>query len=125
MTLRDQVPDLLLAVISILISLGAGVLVYPAMGIWAAPLFLILLFLLLYGSARARGWSSPVTLPVVRSHAFSELFLGLGLITMALAVSWFLGLVISRAFSDVWGILSGLCIFGAVMLVISAARDWK
>jgi hypothetical protein len=101
MTSREQVPDLFLVVISVLIPVCAGVLVSPLAGIRVVPLFLILFFFLLYGSARSRGWSSPVTLPVVRSRAFSELFLGLGFITLALAASWFLGLAISRAFSEV------------------------
>lgn len=125
MELDEPVPDFLVVLISLIIALLIGYLVQNIIGNWAAVLILIILFSLLYLFARSRGWSAPFTLPLVRSSLLSEFFLGLALIISAFAVSWILGMVISKAYSDIWGILAGLCIFGTLALIISAARNWQ
>jgi uncharacterized membrane protein len=122
---QERIQDLFFIAISIILPLIIGVLVYFTLGGLVAALLVTVFFFILSVVAHTRGWTSPVTLPVVRSPAMSELFLGLGVTTLALAVSWFLGVVISRAFSDMGGILAGLVIFGVIMLIISAARDWQ
>jgi hypothetical protein len=117
---------------SILVVISIGVAALSAMSVQhltdrygAALLFLIALFFLLYASAAMRRWTAPFVVPVVRSPLLSELFLGLALMVTALAVSWYIGLAVSRAFSDGEGILAGLLIFGAVMLAISTTRNWQ
>ena len=121
----EPVPDILVVLISLIIALLIGYLVENIIGNWAAVLFLLVLFSLLYAFARIRGWSAPFTLPLVRSPLLSELFLGLAVTISALAVCWILGTVISKVYSDMWGILAGLCIFGVIMLVSSASRNWQ
>ena len=123
---KGQVTDLLLVVISFIVALASAVLVKNIVGNYGiAIIFLIVLFFILYAFAAMRGWTLPFTVRFVHSSLLSEVFLGLGVITSALAVSWFLGITISRAFSDVEGIFSGLVIFGVVMLAVSSARDWQ
>lgn len=125
MAFRRPVQDFLLVVISIIIAFLTGALLQGSIGHWAAILSLVVLFSLLYGCARRRGWTAPFTLAVVGLPSLSELFLGLALITSTLGISWFLGVVISSTFSDMWGILAALCIFGVLMLGISASRNWQ
>jgi hypothetical protein len=121
----EPVPDFLVVLISLIIALLIGYLVQSIIGNWAVVLFLLILFSLLCAFARIRGWSAPFTLPLVRSPLLSELFLGLAVTISALAVSWILGTVISKVYSDMWGILAGLGIFGIIMLVSSASRNWQ
>ncbi|WP_292416648.1 hypothetical protein [Methanoregula sp.] len=125
MGFKEHIPDCILILLSILIALLAGSLLQGIGGHWAAIIALIILFGLLYFDARFRGWTAPFTLRVVRSSALSELFLSLALITAGLALSWFLGVVVSRMYSEVEGILVSLCIFGILMLVVSSGRNWQ
>jgi hypothetical protein len=125
MELDEPVPNVLVVLISLIIALLLAYLARGIIGNWAAILFLIVLFFLLDIFAGVRGWSVPFTLPLVRSSLLSELFLGLALMISALAVSWILGTLISKAFSDVWGILAGLCLFGILALIVSSARNWQ
>lgn len=94
-------------------------------GRWDAVLFLLILFLLLWVVSMKRHWSVPASLPFVRSSVGSEVILGLLIMIMALAVSWFIGTAISRAVSDSAGILAGLLIFGGIMMVVSISRKWQ
>ena len=120
------VPDILLAVGSVVVAALCTLLVQPFAGRYGMAItFLAALFLLLYLAASRRGWRAPFSLPVARSPVLSEVFLGLFLLVVALAISWYLGLALSRAFTDEDGILIGLVIFGALMLGISSYRDWQ
>lgn len=85
----------------------------------------MVLFTLLYFDARFREWTVPFTLRVVRSPALSELFLSLAFLTAGLALSWFLDVAVSRAYSDIEGVLLSLCLFGVMMLFISSGRYWQ
>jgi len=125
MGFKETVPDLILVLLSILLALLTASLLQGIGGHWAAVIALFILFTLLYFSARFRGWTAPFTLRVVRSSALSELFLSLALITAGLAISWFLGVVVSRTYSEVEGVLVSLCMFGVLMLVISSGRNWQ
>lgn len=125
MGLKDTVPDSILVLLSILIALLAGSLLQGIGGHWAAVISLVVLFTLLYFCARWKGWTAPFTLRVVRSSALSELFLSLALITASLAVSWFLGVVVSRTYSELEGVLLSLCLFGVLMLVVASGRNWQ
>jgi hypothetical protein len=125
MGLKDAVPDGILVLLSILLSLLTASLLQGIGGHWAAVISLMVLFTLLYFSARLRGWTTPFTLRVVRSSALSELFLSLALVTAGLAISWFLGVVVSRTYSEVEGVLVSLCLFGVLMLVVSSGRNWQ
>ena len=97
----------------------------PVLGRWDAVLFFIVLFFLLWAIATKRRWSIPHPLLFIRSTVVSDIFLGLLLTVIALAVSWFIGNAISHAYSDLMGILVGLVVFGAIMLVVSTAKEWK
>ena len=125
MGFKDRIPDCILILLSILIALLAGSLLQGIGGHWAAIIALAVLFTLLYFDARFRGWTAPFTLRVVRSSALSELFLSLALITAGLALSWFLGVIVSRTYSEVEGVLVSLCIFGILMLAVSSGRNWQ
>lgn len=125
MGFKDHIPDCILILLSILIALLAGSLLQGIGGHWAAIIALAVLFTLLYFDARFRGWTAPFTLRVVRSSALSELFLSLALITAGLALSWFLGVIVSRTYSEVEGVLVSLCIFGILMLAVSSGRNWQ
>ena len=125
MGFKDHIPDCILILLSILIALLAGSLLQGIGGHWAAIIALAVLFTLLYFDARFRGWTAPFTLRVVRSSALSELFLSLALITAGLALSWFLGVIVSRTYSEVEGVLVSLCIFGILMLAVSSGRIWQ
>ncbi|MFA4877668.1 MAG: hypothetical protein WC586_09650 [Methanoregula sp.] len=121
-----SLPDLLLVLIAVLVSLLSAVLAEGVIrGYGIAILFLIILFWLLWAVARKRNWLLAFPLPSVRSRHLSEVFLGIALFVSAIALSWYLGLAVSRAFSDVVGILAGLVIFGGIALAISASRDWQ
>lgn len=121
-----SVPDLLLVLIAVLAALLSAVSAESIIrGYGIAILFLIVLFWLLWAVARKRDWTLPFKVPVLRSSRLSEFFLGLALFISALAISWYLGLVISRSFSDTDGILAGLVIFGIIALFISMSRDWQ
>jgi phosphoglycerol transferase MdoB-like AlkP superfamily enzyme len=125
MGFKEHIPDCILILLSILIALLTGSLLQGIGGHWAAIIALVVLFTLLYFDARFREWTAPFTLRVVRSSALSELFLSLALITAGLALSWFLGVVVSRTYSEVEGVLVSLCIFGVLMLVVSSGRNWQ
>ena len=125
MGFKEHIPDCILILLSILIAILTGSLLQGIGGHWAAIIALVVLFTLLYFDARFRGWTAPFTLRVVRSSALSELFLSLALITAGLALSWFLGVVVSRTYSDVEGVLVSLCMFGVLMLVVSSGRNWQ
>jgi len=123
---KGQVTDLLLVVICIIAAALGAFLVKNIIGNYGiAIIFLLVLFFFLYAVAAIRGWTLPFTVRFVHSPLLSEVFLALGIITSALAVSWFLGLAISRAVSDVEGLFSGLVIFGIVMLAVSSLRNWQ
>lgn len=125
MGFNEHIPDFFLFILSILVAILTGSLLQGIGGHWAAIIALVLLFTLLYVSARFRGWTAPFTLRVVRSSSLSELFLSLALITAGLAVSWFSGVFVSRIFSEVEGVLVSLCMFGILMLVVSSGRNWQ
>ena len=126
MAQKMPVTDIILAVGSIVVAALCTILVQPYAGRYGMAIsFLAALFLLLYLASSFRGWRVPFPLPVARSSILSEIFLGLFLLVVALALSWYLGLAISRAFTDEDGILIGLVIFGALMLGFSAYRDWQ
>lgn len=125
MAIREPVPGFLLVGISLIVAFLFAALVRPISGRWDAVLFVIVLFFLLWAIASKRGWSIPYPLPFIRSSVVSELLLGLLLTILALAVSWLIGMAISRMVSDIAGILAGLVIFGAIMMVVSVSRDWQ
>lgn len=125
MGLKDTVPDVILLLLSILLALLTASLLQGIGGHWAAIFSLVVLFTLLYFCARFRGWNAPFTLRVVRSSALSELFLSLALVTAGLAISWVLGVVVSRTYSEVEGVLVSLCMFGILMLVVASGRNWQ
>lgn len=125
MVLKEPVPDFLLVIISLIVALLFAAVMQSIAGRWDAVLFVIVLFFLLWTIASKRGWSIPGALPFIRSSVMSEVLLGLLITILVLAVSWFIGSAISRAVSDIAGILAGLVIFGVIMLVVSASRDWQ
>jgi len=125
MASNGKILNILLLLISIIIALLIDSLLQGIGCHWAAIISLIVLFALLYICAVKRGWNAPFRLPVIGSSRLSELFLGLALVSFSLAVSWFLGVAISRAFSEVEGVLASLCVFGILMLVVSSAREWQ
>jgi hypothetical protein len=125
MVSRAPVPDILLVLIAFALPLALVLLVRDAYGLWAAVLFFLVLFFLLWAFASMRDWTLPARLPFIRTTSVREIFLALTLTVAALAVSWFAGLAIGRAFSDMWGILAGLCLFGILMLAVSVLRDWQ
>nr|WP_319377454.1 hypothetical protein [uncultured Methanoregula sp.] len=121
-----SLPDLLLVLIAVLAALLSAVSAESIIrGYGIAILFLIILFWLLWAFARKRDWTLPFKVPVLRSSQLSEVFLGIALFVSAIAISWYLGLAISRSFSDADGILAGLLVFGIIALFISASRDWQ
>lgn len=125
MGFNERIPDFFLFILSILVAILTGSLLQGIGGHWAAIIALVVLFTLLYVSARFRGWTAPCPLRVVRSPSLSELFLSLTLITAGLAIAWFLGVVVSRTYTDVEGVLVSLCIFGILMLFVSSGRNWQ
>ena len=127
MAVHQQAADILLAVICIGIALASGVFVQGVTGGYSGiVLFLIVLFFLLYACAVRRNWQQPFTsLWFLRSSRMSDVFLGLGITVSALAVCWSAGVIISRMFSDIEGVLAALVLFGVIMLASSASRDWK
>lgn len=125
MGFKEHIPDCILILLSFLIAILTGSLLQGIGGHWAAIIALAVLFTLLYFDARFRGWTAPFPLRVVRSSSLSELFLSLALITAGLAVSWFLGVVVSRTYTDVEGVLVSLCMFGVLMLFVSSGRNWQ
>jgi len=125
MAAQEPVPGFLLEIISLIIALSLAALMQPVLGRWDAVLFFIVLFFLLWAIATKRGWSIPHPLLFIRSTAVSDIFLGLLLTVIALAVSWFIGNAISHAFSDLMGILLGLVVFGIIMMIVSASRNWQ
>jgi hypothetical protein len=125
MAAHEPVPGFLLEIISLIIALSLAALMQPVLGRWDAVLFFIVLFFLLWAIATKRGWSIPHPLLFIRSTVVSDIFLGLLLTVIALAVSWFIGNAISHAFSDLMGILVGLVVFGIIMMGISVSREWQ
>lgn len=127
MAVQKKAEDMLLVVISVCIAVAVAVFVQGLAGGYSgAVVFLIILFFLLYACAVRRGWSQPVTsLWFVRSPRMSDVFLALGITVSALSIAWTAGIVISRMFSDIEGILTALVVFGILMLGMSASRDWK
>jgi hypothetical protein len=125
MAQKEPVPGFLLEILSLIIALSLAALMQPVLGRWDAVLFIIVLFFLLWAIATKRGWSIPHPLRFIRSTRVSDIFLGLLLTAIALAVSWFIGNYISRAYYDLLGILTGLVVFGALMLVVSSAKEWQ
>jgi hypothetical protein len=125
MAVREPVPDLLLVCVACAIPLIVGMLVRGIIGDWVAPVCLVILFFLLGAFASLRDWTMPVSLPFVRTSSLREIFLALALAVAIIAVSWFAGTAIGRAYSDLWGILSGLCIFGVLALAVSSWRNWQ
>ena len=125
MAIREPLPGFLLVGISLIVAFLFAALVQPISGRWDAVLFVIVLFFLLWAIASKRGGSIHYPLPFIRSSVVSELLLGLLLTILALNVSWLIGSAISRMVSDIAGILAGLVIFGAIMMVVSASRDWQ
>ena len=125
MAAQEPVPGFLLEIISLIIALSLAALMQPVLGRWDAVLFFIVLFFLLWAIATKRGWSIPHPLLFIRSTVVSDIFLGLLLTVIALAVSWFIGNAISHAFSDLMGILLGLVVFGIIMMIVSASRNWQ
>jgi hypothetical protein len=124
MASQDTLLDILLLLFCIIFTLLVNSLIQGIGHHWAAIISIVILFSLLYGCAERRAWTVPFRLPVVGSSLLSELFLGLTLMTTALAISWFLGVVISRMVSEVEGVLVSLCIFGMLMLMTSSVRNW-
>ena len=122
---KEQQAGFWFIAISILIPVLLGILVYQRIGGWTGPLLITAIFWLLYALARNKNWTSASPLRVVRSRRVSELYLSLALMASALVVSWAGGLFISRAFLEMDGILLSLCLFGVLMLAISACRDWE
>jgi hypothetical protein len=125
MAAKEPVPGFLLEIISLIIALLLAALMQPILGRWDAVLFFIVLFFLLWAIATKRNWAIPHPLPFVRSTVVSEIFLGLLLTVIALAVSWFIGNALSRMFSDLLGILVGLAVFGVIMMGVSTSRNWQ
>ena len=125
MAAHEPVPGFLLEIISLIIALSLAALMQPVLGRWDAVLFFIVLFFLLWTIATKRGWSIPHPLLFIRSTVVSDIFLGLLMTVIALAVSWFIGNAISHAFSDIMGVLVGLVVFGGIMMVVSASRNWQ
>lgn len=125
MAAHEPVPGFLLEIISLIVALSLAGLMQPVLGRWDAVLFFIVLFFLLWAIATKRGWSIPHPLLFIRSTVVSDIFLGLLLTVIALAVSWFIGNVLSRMFSDLLGILVGLVVFGVLMLGVSMAKVWQ
>jgi hypothetical protein len=125
MTIKEPVPGFLLEIISLIIALSLAALMQPVLGRWDAVLFAIVLFFLLWVIATKRGWSIPHPLLFIRSTVVSDIFLGLLLTVIALAISWFIGNTLSRMYSDLLGILAGLVVFGVIMLGVSASKKWE
>ncbi|MDO9325757.1 MAG: hypothetical protein Q7T80_12475 [Methanoregula sp.] len=125
MAVKEPVPGFLLVGISLIVAFLFAALVQPISGRWDAVLFVIILFFLLWAIASKRGWSIHYPLPFIRSSVVSELLLGLLLTILALVVSWLIGSTLSRMYSDMLGIPAGLVVFGVIMLVVSASRDWQ
>jgi hypothetical protein len=125
MAANEPIPGFLLEIISLIIALLLAALMQPVLGRWDTVLFFLVLFFLLWAIATKRGWSIPHPLWFIRSTVVSEIFLGLLVTVAALAFSWFVGNALSHAYSDVFGILAGLVIFGVIMLVVSTARNWQ
>lgn len=125
MGFQKPLPDIFLIVFSLVIATLSTLSLPAVHGIWAGALFLIVLFFFLWTFSTLRGWNLPFVVPVFRSSQMSEVFLGLAVMITTLAASWLIGSAVSRSFSDIWGILAGLVVFGGIMLVISSSRDWQ
>jgi hypothetical protein len=125
MAAHEPVPGFLLEIISLIVALSLAALMQPVLGRWDAVLFFTVLFFLLWAIATKRGWSIPHPLLFIRSTVVSDIFLGLLLTVVALAVSWFIGNAISQAFSDLMGILVGLVVFGIIMMGVSVSKEWQ
>jgi len=125
MTVKEPIPGFLLVIISLILALLPAALLQNITGRWDAVLFFIILFFLLWVVATKRGWSIPHPLLFIRSTVVSDIFLGLLLTAIALAVSWFIGTTLSRMYSDILGILVGLVVFGVIMLGVSASKKWE
>ena len=125
MTLPKQISDTGLVVVAFIVAILVAILIQGIAGKWTPVVFFIALFFVLYLFALLRGWSARSPFPVVGSSKLSELFLGLTLIASAIAVSGFLGVTISRTYTDIDGVLSSLCIFGGLTLLISLFRNWQ
>lgn len=123
---KNPVTDIILGGIAVGIALLSAFSVQNLTGRYGTIfLFLIVLFFLLFACASARNWKLPSQMPFIWSSQASEVFLGLGLTVSSLAIAWLIGIGISRAFSDIAGILAGLVIFGGLMLIIPSARKWE
>ena len=123
---KQPVPDLLLVVIAFIIALLGAVSVQGVTGTYGpVSIFLIILFLILWLAASQREWTLPFSTRFIRSRKMSEIFLGLFLFTASIVLSWSLAIVISRASSDIEGILAGLVIFGFLEMIIAGSRDWQ
>lgn len=125
MTVPKQIPDMGFVAIAFIVAILVAILIQGIAGKWTPVVFFIALFFVLYLFALLRGWSARSRFPVVGSSKLSELFLGLALIASAIAISGFLGVMIGRTYTDIDGVLSSLCIFGVLTLVISLSRNWQ
>jgi|GEM_PF-2405901 len=125
MAVQEPISGFLLEIISLIIALSLAALMQPVLGRWDAVLFFIVLFFLLWAIATKRGWAIPHPLLFIRSKKVSDIFSGLLLTVIVLALSWFVGNAVSHAFSDLMGILAGLVVFGILMLGVSVAKEWQ
>lgn len=125
MKLNGTILDILLVIFSLVAAFFIDSLLLGIGRHWAAIIALAVLFALLFGCAMKRGWKAPFRLPVVGSDRLRELFLALALMTVSLAIAWYLGVAISRSYSEIEGVLASLCIFGVLMLAVSSAKNWQ
>lgn len=122
---REPVPGFLIIDICVIIALLVFVALRNFAFGWDIVLSTIVLFLLLWVVATRRHWSIPRPLLFIRSTAVSDIILGWLATLAALAIAWFIGMTLSRMYSDLLGILGGLVVFGILMLGVSTAKEWK
>jgi hypothetical protein len=124
MAAHEPVPGFLIIDICIIIALVIFAAFRNLAAGWDFVLSAIVLFLLWVVATR-RHWSIPHPLPFIHSTAVSDIVLGWLLTLVALSAAWFIGITLSRMYSDIMGILVALGIFGAIMLGISTVKEWQ
>jgi len=121
-----KIPDIFVVVIAFVIAVLCAAALRDFTGIYGpAIIFLLVLFLILWYAASQRGWTIQSRPFFIRSEKVSEIFLGLFLFTASGAIAWSLAILVSRASSDIEGILVGLVIFGFLEMIVAGSREWQ
>lgn len=126
MQTKRKIPNFFIIVVALIVAVLCAVSVRAYTGYYGpAIIFLLVLFFILWYAASRREWMLPSRLLFIRSEKLSEIFLGLFLFVASGAIAWSLAIVISRACSDIEGILVGLVIFGFLEMIVAGSREWQ